>query len=169
MDELKLPKSIDETELPKRRKLGRGRPFAKGQSGNPDGRPAGARCRKTLAAALLLDGEAEALTRKAVELALAGDPTALRLCLERILPPCRERAVRFALPSIESAADIAPAMKAVAAALAGGVITPGEGEAVARIVDTFVRALETSDFERRLKAIEDADKAERDGRYAYTR
>ena len=169
MEETKLPKSIDETELPKRRKLARGRPFAKGQSGNPDGRPAGARSRKTLAAALLLDGEAEALTRKAVELALAGDPTALRLCLERILPPCRERAVQFALPSIESAADIAPAMKAVAAALADGVITPGEGEAVARIVDSFVRAVETSDFERRLKAIEDADKAERDGQNAYTR
>jgi Family of unknown function (DUF5681) len=71
----------------------RGRPFVKGRSGNPRGRPVGSRNRKTLAAAVLLAGEAEALTRKAVELALAGDPTALRLCIERILPPCRERAV----------------------------------------------------------------------------
>ncbi len=155
--------SMGERELPKRRRVARGRPFAKGQSGNPDGRPAGTPNKKTLAAAMLLDGEAEALTRKAVELALAGDPTAMRLCLERILPPCRERAVEFALPSIESAADIAPAMRAVTAALAEGVITPGEGEAVARIVDTFVRAIETSDFERRLKAIEDNDAAARDG------
>jgi len=31
-----------------------------------------------------LEGEAEALTRKAVELALEGDVTALRLCLDRI-------------------------------------------------------------------------------------
>ena len=130
---------MDDVELPKRRRVARGRPFARGESGNPGGRPAGARTRKTLAAAVLLDGEAEALTRKAVELALAGDPTAMRLCLERILPPCRERAVNFALPSIESAADIAPAMKAVTAALADGVITPGEAEAIARIVDTFVR------------------------------
>jgi hypothetical protein len=61
----------------------------------------GRRNNKTLAAAVLLDGESEALTRKAVELALAGDPTALRLCIERILPPCRERAVRFELPPIE--------------------------------------------------------------------
>jgi Family of unknown function (DUF5681) len=52
----------------------RGRAFVRGQSGNPGGRPAGARNRRTLAAAVLLDGEAEALTRKAVELALAGDP-----------------------------------------------------------------------------------------------
>ena len=52
------------------------------------------------AAAAFLAGESEALTRRAVELALAGDPTAMRLCLERILPPCRERAVKFALPPI---------------------------------------------------------------------
>ncbi|HMD66043.1 MAG TPA: hypothetical protein VKG22_05270 [Stellaceae bacterium] len=45
----------------------------------------------TRAAELWLDGEATALTRKPIELALVGDPTAMRFCLERILPPCRER------------------------------------------------------------------------------
>jgi Family of unknown function (DUF5681) len=137
----------------------RGRPFAKGRSGNPSGRPAGSRNKTTAAAALLLAGQSEALTQKAVELALSGDPSAMRLCLDRILPPCRERAVEFALPSIESAADIAPAMKAVTAALGRGIITPGEGEAIARIVDTFVRAIETSDFERRLKLLEERQAA----------
>ena len=68
---------------PRRR---RGRPFEQGRSGNPAGRRTGSRNKATLAAAALLQGEAEALTRKAVELALVGDPTALRLCLERILP-----------------------------------------------------------------------------------
>jgi hypothetical protein len=132
----------------------RGRPFEKGRSGHPAGRPAGARNKKTLAAAVLLEGEAEALTRRAVDLAHAGDPTAMRLCIERILPPCRERTVRFALPPIESAADIAPAMKAVTSALAEGVITPGEAATIAAVVDTFVRAIETSDFDRRLKIVE---------------
>ena len=65
----------------------RGRPFAKGQSGNPGGRPRGAMNRSTRAAQLLLDGEATALSRKAVELALAGDPTGLRLCLDRTVAP----------------------------------------------------------------------------------
>src|ERR1700732_1627842 len=83
----------------------------KGQSGNPAGRRVGCRNKTTLAAAALLAGEAEALTRKAVELALGGDPTALRLCIERILPQCRERTVKFILPPIESAADIAPARR----------------------------------------------------------
>jgi hypothetical protein len=151
---------MTETFSPKPPGLMRGRPFAKGRSGNPAGRPAGARNKKTLAAAVLLEGEAEALTRLAVELAFAGDPTALRLCIERILPPCRERSVKFALPPIESAADIAPAMKAVTSALAAGVITPGEAERIAAVVDTFVRAIETSDFERRLKIVEDEHAAQ---------
>src|SRR5205823_6130469 len=54
-------------------------------------------------------GESEVLTGRAVELALEGDLTAMRLCLERILAPCRESTVKFALPPIESVADIAPA------------------------------------------------------------
>ncbi len=66
---------MDQIEFAKpRRRAGRGRPFARARSGNPAGRPAEARNRKTLAAAILLDGGAVALTRKAVELALAGDP-----------------------------------------------------------------------------------------------
>jgi hypothetical protein len=39
-----------------------------------------------MAAEALLEGEAEALTRKAVDMALAGDAAALRLCLEGIVP-----------------------------------------------------------------------------------
>jgi hypothetical protein len=128
-----------------------GRPFEKGRSGNPVGRRTGSRNKTSNAAAALLEGESEALTRKAVELALAGDPTALRLCFERILPPCRERTVEFTLPPIDSAADIAAAMKAVTAARADGAITPGEAATIAEVVDTFVRAIKTSDFGRCLQ------------------
>ena len=60
--------------------------FKPGQSGNPNGRPKGRRNRSTLAAAALLDGESEALTRRCIDLAMEGEPTALRLCLSRILP-----------------------------------------------------------------------------------
>ena len=130
----------------------RGRPFAKGRSRNPAGRRFGSRNQATMAALELLADEAEALTRKAVEAALAGDPTAMRLCLERILP--RDRAVKFALPPIKSAADIARAMGAVTAALADGRITPAEGQAIARVVTTFVQTIETSEFDRRLRMLE---------------
>jgi len=84
---------------------------------------------------------------------------AMKLCIERILPPCRERTVKFALPPIESPSDIAAAMKAVTSALANGAITPGEAERIASVVDTFVRALDASDFDRRLQELEDSSKA----------
>ena len=65
--------------------------FQKGQSGNPNGRPPGSRNKTTLAVDALLDGEAETLTRKAIELAKTGDVTALRLCLDRIAPVRKDR------------------------------------------------------------------------------
>ena len=132
----------------------RGRPFERGRSGNPAGRRAGSLNKTTEAAAALLAGESEALTRRAVELALGGDPTAMRLCMERVLPPCRERTVKFSLPPIEAARtgkscgpsphDVSLAMDAVTSALARGEITPGEAERIAGVVDTFVRAIETT-------------------------
>jgi hypothetical protein len=84
----------------------RRRPFSKGQPGNPAGKPKGVRNRATLAAEVLLEGEAKALTRKAIELGLAGDTTALRLCLERLIPPRKDRAVSLDLPPIRSAREI---------------------------------------------------------------
>jgi hypothetical protein len=129
--------------------------FRKGRSGNPKGRPAGARNKATQTAELLLDGEAEALTRRAVELALAGDGMALRLCLERIIPPRRGRPVRLDLPPVRGAADLGGTMSAITNAAASGAITPAEAAELARVVEIFVRAVETSDFERRLKDLED--------------
>jgi hypothetical protein len=123
----------------------RGRPFRRGRSGNPAGKPKGARHRATLAAEVLLDGEAEALTRKAIELALAGDPIALRLCLDRILPPRRERPLRFALPELRSAADAAPALATILAAVAAGDTCLAEAGELAKLVDAFIRAAETTE------------------------
>jgi hypothetical protein len=130
--------------------------FVKGQSGNPAGRAVGCRNQATRIAEALLDGDVEALTRKAVSLALDGDPSAMRLCFDRIIAPRRARPVHLDLPPIADAADIAAAMAAITAAVAEGAITPGEGAEVGMIVETYLRALEASDFERRLKALEAA-------------
>lgn len=128
--------------------------FQKGQSGNPAGRRLGSRNKATANAELLLDGEAEALTRKAVELALSGDAAALRLCLERIIPPRRGRPVQLSLPPLRGAADLDQTMAAITTAAAQGAITPGEAAELARLVEIFVRAVETSDFDRRLQQLE---------------
>src|SRR5215471_5607706 len=131
---------LQKTAKTPRRGRGRGRPFRKGQSGNPAGRPRGSTNRATRAAELLLDGEAAALTRKAVEMALAGDQAALRLCLERTVAPRRERSVELALPPIRSATDILSAIKVVTGAVGRGAITPSEGVALSNMIETFLRA-----------------------------
>lgn len=128
----------------------RGRPFAKG---NP-GRPKGARHRATIAAEALLDGEAEALTRKAVEMALAGDGTALRLCLERVVPARRGRPVRFALPPLRTAGDASAAMAAIISGVAKAVITTSEAAELAKLVEAYLAALEFNEFDQRLRALE---------------
>ena len=138
----------------------RGLPFEKGRSGNPAGRPRGCRNRSTQAAQLLLQGEAEALTRKAVELALGGDPTALRLCLDRVIALDRERLVPLALPPMRKPADLPPAMEAISAAVACGVLAPAEAAELAKVVDTFANAIEMRDFDSRLRALEDATAGE---------
>ena len=131
-------------------------PFAKGESGNRAGRPPGARHKATLAAEALLDGESEALTRKAVEAALGGDMAALRLCLDRIVPPRRERPVNFRIPPLKSAEDAAVAMAAITEAVAAGELLLGEAESASALVERFVRTIEAGEFEKRLRALEAA-------------
>ncbi|MBT8360085.1 MAG: hypothetical protein HKP41_14295 [Desulfobacterales bacterium] len=100
--------------------------FKPGQSGNPAGKPSGARHKTTMAAQALLDGEGEALTRKCVELALDGNIAALRLCLERILPPSRERPVKISLLDTSSAEGIDQAAEAILRGVVTGQLLPVE-------------------------------------------
>jgi len=114
----------------------------------------GARHKITRAAEALLDGEAETLTRKAVELALAGDTMALRLCLERILPPRKERPVSIELPPLTGTKDAVAASAALLAAVAAGEIAPGEAREVGRLLELHLRAVDQHDLELQLAALE---------------
>lgn len=121
--------------------------------GNP-GKPKGARHATTIAAEQLIHGQAEQLVKKAAELALAGDTTAMRLCLERILPPRKDRFVTFDLPDVKSAADHPAALAAVMAGVARGDLTPGEAQAFASVLEQHRRAVETADLVARMDAFE---------------
>jgi hypothetical protein len=121
--------------------------------GNP-GKPKGSRHRATQAVLALLDGEAERITRKAVEMALEGEGTALRLCLERIAPPRRDAPVTFTLPAMTTAADAAKAAAAVLASVSEGELTPTEGAHVMALIETYRRTLETTELELRVLALE---------------
>jgi len=109
------------------------------------GRPKGVRNRATIAAEVLLDGEAESLVRKAVELALAGAVVALKLCLDRVLPPRRERSLALNLPSVRTPGDHAEMSAAIIDAVSRGEVTIGEAVELARLVAVHVAALESSD------------------------
>jgi hypothetical protein len=136
----------------------RGRPFAPGQSGNPCGRPKGAHNKATLAVEAMLEAEAEALSRKVIDMALQGNMPALRLCLERLLPPRRDRGVAFDLPTIESAADAVAASSAVLAACAAGTMSPGESADVMGLIETHLRAIELTQIEAGMAALEQSQK-----------
>jgi Family of unknown function (DUF5681) len=132
----------------------RGRPFEPGQSGNPNGRPKGARNRVTRAVEALIDGQGEALAAKAVEKALKGDSPMLRALLSTLVPPRRERTVEFDLPKIESAADAPKASSAVIAACAAGELSPHEASEIMQLILTHVRAIEVAELEARVDVLE---------------
>lgn len=122
--------------------------------GNP-GKPRGSRSRVTLAAEALLEGEAEGLTRKAIEMALEGDTVALRLCLERLVPPRKERPIAIDLPAITGAKDHPAVIASIFDAVAAGDLTAAEAQALSAVLEQHRRAVETADILARLEALEE--------------
>ena len=128
--------------------------FQPGQSGNPAGKPKGARHKVTLAVHALLEEEAEAISRKAIELAKAGDMTAIKLVLERVLPPRKDAPILFTIPQAATPEEISTAMDALIQAVAGGELTPLEGQAIASLLEGQRRILETTLLARKLDALQ---------------
>ena len=128
--------------------------FKPGQSGNPNGRPQGSRNKSTLAMETLLETDCEAITTKCIEKALEGDMAAIRLCMDRLCPARKDTPISFDIPQMETASDAVAVMGAVLVSLSTGGITPSEAHAVAGIVETFRRTIETSELEARLIALE---------------
>jgi len=116
--------------------------FQPGQSGNPAGRPPGSRNKKTLALEAAFDDRAEEILDDVIARAKDGEKTAMRLCMERILAPKRERPVAIVLPPIETPADARKALAVVTAELGEGTITIGEAAKLIALVDRMVRMIE---------------------------
>ena len=137
------------------KKKARGKVFAKGVSGDPAGRPPGSRNKATQLAQQLLEGEAEALARKVIERALEGDGTALRLCLERLIPIRKDRVIKLHLPPITSTQELAAGFAALVAAVAKGDLTPDEAQRVAALFEQYSKVLETAQLEQRVTQLEE--------------
>jgi hypothetical protein len=108
--------------------------FLKGRSGNPEGRFRKGR---------------------------SGNPKGRPAGARNKATQTAELLLQLALPPVSGAADLGGTMAAITNAAASGAITPGEAAELARVVEIFVRAVETSDFERRLKELEEAHAARR--------
>ena len=128
--------------------------FQPGQSGNPAGKKPGTLNKATMACQTLLDGEAEALTRKAVELALDGNSQALKLCLERLIPPRKERPVDVVLPEFSGVESLPVLTATLLAAVSSGELTVGEASGLSTLVANYGKILEFADLERRIAILE---------------
>jgi len=137
--------------------------FPAGVSGNPAGRPRGAVNQSTAFAQSLLDGDAEAIVKKCVALAKEGEPVALRLCVERIIPR-RERSLSIDMRRIERACDLVQAVGDVIAAAAAGELTLPEAREFLALLESQRKALETADLAVRIEALESAAVEERRSR-----
>ncbi|WP_395688569.1 DUF5681 domain-containing protein [Aestuariivirga sp.] len=137
-----------------RKQRGSGRPFQRGWSGNPAGRPLGSRNRVTLAVEGLMQGRAEAITQRVVNAALEGDMAAVKLVIDRIAPARKSRPIQIDLPEVNDAAGIAQAQATVVAAVAGGEITPEEATGLSGLLEGLRRALETGELEARIRRLE---------------
>lgn len=128
--------------------------FRPGQSGNPAGRPKGSRHATTLAIEALLEGEAEAITRKAIEAAKAGDLVAIRIVLDRVCPPRKSRSVHVELPKIDSAAGVSLAQQEVLNAVSKGELLLDEAQALSGLIEARRKAIEMEDLENRIQELE---------------
>ena len=128
--------------------------FKKGQSGNPAGKPKGARNKSTILLEALLDGQATALTTKAIAMAKKGDPAMMRLCLERLIPPRKDRPINFELPPLVTTKDASVAMLKILEGVSRGELTPNEASEISKVIENYAETVRLTDLEQRIAEME---------------
>lgn len=117
--------------------------FKPGVSGNPSGKPKGAKDKRTALRQLLVPHQ-EKLVKTLIDFAEAGDMTAMRIVMDRMMPPLREDPIRVTIPKIESADDCTLAQANVLNAVAAGQMLPSEGQVLSGLINAQRLAYETS-------------------------
>ena len=126
--------------------------WPKGVSGNPAGRKPGAeRVRQ------LLEPKRDELINKAVELALAGDVTALRICIDRLAPPPRAEAAPIKIPGVMSSKTPAENARAIVGAAGKGLISTDNAAMMLGAIANAAKIIEVDELAVRIAALENAD------------
>ena len=128
--------------------------WPKGRSGNPGGRPAGSRNKVLVALDKIGEEAAGDVLQAVVSAARGGDLGAAGILLSRVWPARKGRPVTFGIPRLETAGDVVGALTAVVQAVANGILTPDEGQAVATMLEMHRKAIDTTEIEARLAALE---------------
>jgi hypothetical protein len=134
--------------------------FKPGQSGNPAGRAAGSRNKKTLAAEALLFEHAQELVDNLVTRARRGEPAAMRLCMERILPTGRGRPLPIELPPVRSAEDAQIAAGVIMDALKEGALSAREAVDLINVVGALTRLTGALEYIKKVARTEVAKSAQ---------
>jgi hypothetical protein len=133
--------------------------FQPGQSGNPAGRPPGSLNKKTLAAQAMFEEHAEEIAQNLMDRAKNGEPTAMRLCMDRVAPTGLNRRIAISLPMVKTPEDAEAAFTVVLAEFADGKLSINEFSALITAIDRMVRLAEriwNSARNRRYAAVRDA-------------
>ncbi|WP_052465021.1 DUF5681 domain-containing protein [Geoalkalibacter subterraneus] len=121
--------------------------WKKGASGNPSGRPVENPARR------LLMANAEQLTQTAINLALAGDTTALNACLARIAPPLKGQAAPIQL-EMPASGNLLDQAQRILQAATDGTIAPDIAGQLMQALSTMAKVREIDELEQRLAELE---------------
>jgi hypothetical protein len=128
--------------------------YAKGQSGNPKGRPKGARNYATMMVEEMLKGSAQKIVSALIAKAEEGDVAAQMFIVKRLCPTRRGYPLQLSLPPINQASDLAKALAVVAAQMSAGRLTTEEAAQAVSVLAEHRKALEANDLQEQLEELE---------------
>jgi len=128
-----------------------GNKYKPGESGNPDGRPKGAKDKRTQYRELF-EPHADDLIQKAIDLALTGDTTCLKMCIDRLVSPFRAKNATVTLDDIEG--TLTEKGEKIINAMGKGELSPSDASSMLSALAAQARIIEIEELEKRVSDLE---------------